>query len=57
MSLSLGLGLALTRNKGVGVFAWVNGVYAQRVIDDETPLSRLIDDETGARIYEAINHV
>ena len=57
MSLSLGLGLALTRNKGVGVFRWIDGVYAQRVIDDEQPLLRLIDDETGSRIYEATNHV
>jgi len=57
MSLSLGLGLALTRNKGVGVFRWIDGVFAQRVVDDEQPLLRLIDDETGSRIYEATNHV
>lgn len=47
----------LTSNKGVGAFRWIDGVYAQRVIDDEQPLLRLIDDETGSRIYEAINHV
>lgn len=55
--MEIGLSLSLTSNKGVGVFRWIDGVFAQRVVDDEQPLLRLIDDETGARIYEAINHV
>lgn len=53
MALNLGLGLALTRNKGVPFRLYINGVLFERITDDDTG-AFLTDDDTGLPLYDEV---
>lgn len=52
---STGRWVDATPIKGGGVFAWIAGLFAQRVKDDATS-SFIVDDASGARIYAEVKN-